>query len=91
MTKTSHTEICQALSRYLRNEILRKPDYPLENETPLISGGIIDSFSITHISVFMEREFGVQIRDQDLTVENMDTISGMAGLVEKALPQQEPS
>ena len=84
-----HAEICLSLNGYIRNEILRKPDYALDHDTPLISGGIIHSFSITHISVFMEREFGVQIRDRDLTVENMDTISRMARLVENAMSVQE--
>lgn len=78
-------EIRTVLKRYIREEILKDPEYPIGDETPLISGGIIDSFSITHLSVFMENEWNAFIRDENLTLENMDTISAMARLVEDTL------
>ncbi|MDY0296464.1 MAG: acyl carrier protein [Acidobacteriota bacterium] len=86
-SNSDNTPIRPALLRYIREEILRDPDYALDMDTPLITGGIIDSFSITHISVFMEKEFSVHIRDADLTIENMDTINDMARLVENALSE----
>lgn len=36
------------------------------------------SFSLAHIAVFIETEFRVLIPDDDLTVENMDTLGQMA-------------
>ncbi|HDP95347.1 MAG TPA: acyl carrier protein [Candidatus Aminicenantes bacterium] len=84
-----HTRIRSQLLRYIREEILRDPDCALDMDTPLITGGIIDSFSITHISVFMEKEFSAHIRDADLTIENMDTINDMARLAGNALSESE--
>ena len=78
-------EIRVALKRYICEEILKDPQYPIGDDTRLITGGIIASFNITHISVFMENEFNALINDENLNPENMDTISGMALLVENAL------
>jgi len=70
--------IKEKLRGYILNEIVRNPGYALEDDEPLISGGLIDSFSLVHIAVFIENEFGVKIPDTDMTVENMDTIEAMA-------------
>ena len=37
----------------------------------------MDSFSLVHLAVFIEKEIGVQIPDTDLTIETMDTINAM--------------
>ncbi len=67
----------EKIKHYILNDILRNPDYPLEDDEPLISGGLIDSFSLVHIAVFVENEFSVKIPDTEMTVENMDTINSM--------------
>lgn len=71
-------EIKGKLKHYILHEILRNADYPLADNEAMISGGLIDSFSLVHIAVFVENEFSVKIPDTDLTVENMDTIEAMA-------------
>jgi acyl carrier protein len=53
----------------------------LDDNQPLITGGLIDSFSLVEISVFIDDKFGVYIPDTDLTVANMDTLNQMAARV----------
>ena len=60
---------------------LKNQNYPLQYEEPLVTGGLIDSFSLVHIAVFIENEIGVQIPDTDLTVETMDTIDDMTARI----------
>ncbi len=67
----------EKLKHYILTEILRNPGYSIETDEPLISGGLIDSFSLVHIAVFVENEFGVKIPDTEMTAENMDTIDAM--------------
>jgi len=74
------------LRDFVRSELLRKPDYPLTADEPLITGGIIDSFSLAQIGVFVEDAFGVYLPDTDLTVANMDTIERMVTCILKARP-----
>jgi acyl carrier protein len=75
------SEIKDRLRIFILSELLNNPDYPLADDEPLITGGLIDSFSLAQIGVFVEDAFGVYIPDTDLTVENMDTLAQMAARV----------
>jgi acyl carrier protein len=79
-------EIRDRLRDFVCREILRKSDYPLAADEPLITGGLIDSFSLAQIGVFVEDAFGVYLPDTDLTVANMDTIERMVACILKARP-----
>jgi acyl carrier protein len=71
------------LRSFICTELLRDPAYPLGDDEPLISGGLIDSFSIAYVAVFIENAFGVYIPDVDLTVENMDTLRQIAETIRR--------
>lgn len=77
-------QIRDRLRDFVRNELLRKPDYPLADDEALITGGLIDSFSLAQVGVFVEDAFGVYLADTDLTVANMDTIERMVSCVLRA-------
>ena len=72
------TQVKEEMRAFIRNELLGRPDYPLADDEPLITGGLIDSFSLALVGVFIETRFGVYIPDTDLTVANMDTLNQMA-------------
>ena len=71
------SEIKSILKTFIKKEIIKDEKYPLKDNEPLISGGIIDSFSLVNIAVFIEKEIGVKIPDTELTIETMDTIDTM--------------
>jgi len=77
--------IKEKLKTYIIKEIIKDEEYPLTNDEPLISGGLIDSFSLVNIAVFIENEFKVKIPDTELTVENLDTLDAMASRTMKEL------
>lgn len=79
----THDEIKTKLREYICRELIRNPAFPLGDDEPLISGGLIDSFSLAHLGVFIETAFGVLIPDTELTVENMETLNRMAARVER--------
>jgi acyl carrier protein len=79
-------EMRDRLRDFVRSELLRKPDYPLAADEPLITGGLIDSFALAQIGVFVEDAFGVYLPDTDLTVANMDTIERMVTCIRNARP-----
>lgn len=72
-----------ALRKYITGEIMRSPKYPLANDEPLMTGGLIDSFSLVQIGLFIEDTFGVKIPDVELTVENMDTLDKMVANIQR--------
>lgn len=73
--------IKEKLRDYIRVELIRDPGYALADDEPLITGGLIDSFSLAQIGVFAETEFDVYIPDNDLTVDNMDTLNQMVAAI----------
>lgn len=75
------TEIKEEMRTFVLSELLGRPDYPLADDEPLITGGMIDSFSLALIGVFIETKFGVYIPNTDLTVANMDTLNQMAARI----------
>lgn len=81
MAATDERAIRMKLKAYLKAEIIKNPEYPLRDDEPLISGGLIDSFSIAHIAVFIERETGVRIPDTELTLDTMDSVDRMCARV----------
>jgi acyl carrier protein len=54
----------------------------LTDDLPLIENGVVDSLGIFHIVSFLEREFGVEILDEELAPEHFGTIGSIARLVE---------
>ncbi len=76
------------LRTFLCADLIRNPSYPLKDDEPLVSGGLIDSFAIAQIGVFVEKSLGVYVPDVDLTVENMDTVDRMTACILEAERRQ---
>lgn len=55
-------------------ELIQQPDYPLADDQPLVSGGLIDSAGLAYLGVFVESTFDVYVLDADLTPESLDTL-----------------
>ena len=66
------------------HQAAKRSTYPLAEDEPLISGGIITSFFMVQLALFIEEEFGVHISDAELTVEHLDTLRQMTDLIMKA-------
>ena len=69
------------LKDFIRSNILEQSDFILHDDTSLIQGGYIDSFALLAIAQFIEDESGIAIADEDMTVENMDTIDAMVSML----------
>lgn len=53
----------------------------LDDETPLFSSGLIDSFSLATLIMAIENKAGFRIAPLDVTLENLDTIGRMIRFV----------
>ena len=88
MTRAFDREhIKDTLKDFICRQLMRRPDYPLADGEPLISGGLIDSMSLAEVGVFIEREFGLFIPDSNLTADHMDTLDRMVDLILEELPE----
>jgi acyl carrier protein len=75
-------EARDAIRDYIVTKLIRNPKYKLGDNDKLISGGVIDSFSLVELSMFLEEKFGVHADDTDLNAENMDSVQMIANYVE---------
>jgi acyl carrier protein len=77
-------DIKQAVLDYIRKEYLEEDDdRELTETTPLISGGIVDSFSMVSLKRFLERKYAIQISDADASPEAFDTAQSIEALVKR--------
>ena len=73
--------IREKLRGFVTRELIRDADYDLTDTESIITGGLMDSFSLAEFAVYVEKEFGVYIPDSDLTVAKMDTLDQMVARV----------
>jgi acyl carrier protein len=59
-----------------------RPASDLADETSLIDNGVIDSLAIVKVVLFIEREFGIKVRDEDVLPASFDSIASIASFVE---------
>jgi acyl carrier protein len=71
----------EKLRQFIVSELIRDDTYPLTNEEGLITGGLIDSFALAQIGVFIEQAFSIYIPDPDLTIAKMDTLDQIVARV----------
>ena len=76
-------EVRETLRKYICTELIRDSDYPLADDEQIISDGLMDSFSLAELAVFVENEYNIYIPDPDLTVEKMDTLNQIVARVLK--------
>jgi acyl carrier protein len=82
-------ELATVVLDYVRKEYLEADDdRKVDARTKLISGGIVDSFSMVSLKRFLERKFQIQIPDADASPEAFDTVESIVALVERFRSKQ---
>jgi len=75
-------ELKDKIRAYVVDEYVEEgEDIEVKDDTPLISGGLVDSFSMVSLKLFLETEYGVKIPDERATAEAFDTVNAIAALV----------
>ncbi|MGB7620713.1 MAG: acyl carrier protein [Terriglobia bacterium] len=67
---------------YVIKEYLEDDSEPINFDTPLISGGIVDSFSMVSLKRFLENKYNIQIPDDQATPEAFDSVNKITSLVQ---------
>ena len=80
-----NTEIIAKLEEQIAKEILKQPGRKLDPQEALISSGVIDSFSLVDLSLFVEDTWNVIIDDTELNADTFDTLAQLAALIEERM------
>ncbi len=81
-------DIKKVVLDYVIEEYLEEEGEEITYDTPLISGGIVDSFSMVSLKRFLENSYDISIPDEDATPEAFDTVSNIAKLVKGFLEKK---
>lgn len=73
-----------AILNYVKKEYLEADDdREITYTTPLISGGIVDSFSMVSLKVFLETKYNIQIPDAKASPEAFDSVNNIVNLLKE--------
>ena len=70
------------LETFIAKKILKQPNRKIGADEALISGGLIDSFSLMDLALFVEDTFGVRIEDTELNAQTFDSLTQLSALIE---------
>ena len=58
---------------YIEDEYVEEDDVEIDDNTSLIKGGIIDSFSIVALRNWLQKQYEITIPDEMGTVDNFES------------------
>jgi len=76
-------DIKDVVLEYVIEEYVEDEDEEVTYDTPLISGGIVDSFSMVSLKRFLENRYSISIPDDEASPEAFDTVNSIVDLVNK--------
>jgi len=69
---------------FIADELMHgDPGVVLDDDRPLLELGILDSLGLQRMLAFLEREYGVAFRDEEIVPDHFESIGTIAALVEK--------
>jgi acyl carrier protein len=72
----------EKLKNYITKEITKQPGREIDPGEPLLTSGLIDSFHLVDLALFVEDNFGVHIDDAELNAQTFDTLDQLVALIQ---------
>ena len=76
-------EKAQEIIDYIVREVIRRPDIQITEDTPLVSGGLIDSLALVTILQKLEDITDMRIPAGKVLPKDMDTVKLMLATAER--------
>jgi len=70
-----------SLENYIVTIVLKQPNRKINPDESIISSGLIDSFSLMDLALFVEDTFGVRIEDTELNADTFDNLTQLDALI----------
>jgi len=77
-------DLKDVILEYVKEEYGSEDD-EINFKTPLISGGLVDSFSMVSLKRFLEVRYKISIPDEEASPEAFDNVEKIADLVRRFL------
>jgi acyl carrier protein len=73
--------VFSVLEEFISARILKQPNRKINPAEALLSTGMIDSFNLIDLALFVEDTFGVPIADSELNAQTFDTLDQLVALI----------
>ena len=83
-------QIEQKIREFIVKNLYYAEDSFIADEASFLETGVIDSMGVMELVAFIQSEFGVEAAQQEIVVENFDSISKLANFVRRKLLLKEP-
>lgn len=80
-------DISNQIRKFIVDNFLFGNDENLSNDTSFLEEGIIDSTGVLELVSFLEETFNIQVDDEDLIPENLDSINNVTNYISPKLKQ----
>jgi len=85
MDEKNLQEIKDLVLNYVIKEYIDEEEEKISYDTPLISSGYIDSFSMVSLLVFLENKFKIKIPPSKATPDAFDSVNKIVFLINQYL------
>lgn len=80
----SMESIREKIRRYvLESFLFTEDDDALDDADSFLERGIVDSTGIMEVILFVEEEFEVTVRDEEMVPDNLDSVANLVGYVQR--------
>jgi acyl carrier protein len=69
------------LAEYIDDKVLQQPNRSIKPDEPLLTSGLIDSFHLVDLAIFVEDTFGVRIEDYELNASTFDSLDELVAFI----------
>ena len=77
--------ITEQVRAFVTNNYLLGQGDRLRDEQSFLESGIIDSTGVLELVSFLEEQFGITVEEEELTPDNLDSVSFIAAYLERKL------
>jgi acyl carrier protein len=84
-------DIENKIRQFILQNLYFADDGPIGDEDSFLDTGVIDSMGVMELVAFIQSEFSFEVPQQEIVVENFDSIRKLADYVGRKLPLKQPA
>ena len=77
----THEEMLSELKKYVGRELLDGRDAGLDEHTPLLEWGVLDSLSVAELVTFTSERFEIDVPQGEVTPDNLKDLDAYVGML----------
>lgn len=82
MNDTEQLDVISTVGGYISGTMLVGfADQSIEPDESLVQRGVVDSTGVLELVEFLQQRFGISIRDEEITIDNLDSLNAISAFV----------